>query len=101
MGGIFGDTVLIFILENTKFEINETLRFTSLIFGILSLFFICIISAINKKEFYKITNTLFSSFIEGIKLLYHFVSILTKSKRIVQISNLRSALIAVLLSDLV
>ena len=45
MGGIFGDTVLIFILENTKFEINETLRFTSLIFGILSLFFICIIVA--------------------------------------------------------
>ena len=87
MGGIFGDTILIFILENTKFEINETLRFTSLIFGILSLFFICIISAINKKEFYKITNTFLSSFIEGIKLLYHFVSILTKSKRILQISK--------------
>ena len=87
MGGIFGDTILIFILENTKFEINETLRFTSLIFGILSLFFICIISAINKKEFYKITNTFFSSFIEGIKLLYQFVSILTKSKRTLQISK--------------
>ncbi len=87
MGGIFGDTILIFILENTKFEINETLRFTSLIFGILSLFFICIISAINKKEFYKITNTFFSSFIEGIKLLFQFVSILTKSKRILQISK--------------
>ena len=87
MGGIFGDTILIFILENTKFEINETLRFTSLIFGILSLFFICIISAINKSEFYKITNTFFSSFIEGIKLLFQFVSILTKSKRILQISK--------------
>ena len=87
MGGIFGDTVLIFILENTKFEINETLRFTSFIFGILSLFFICMISAINKKEFYKITNILFSSFIEGIKLIFQFLSIVTKSKRILRISK--------------
>ena len=87
MGGIFGDTILIFILENTKFEINETLRFTSLIFGVLSLFFICIISAINKKEFYKITSILFSSFIEGIKSIFQFLSILTKSKRILKISR--------------
>ncbi len=85
MGGIFGDTILKFILENTTFEINETLRFTSLIFGILSLFFIFQISAVNKKEFYKITTILFSSLIDGIKLIFRIVNIITKSKRILKI----------------
>lgn len=85
MGGIFGDTILIFILENAKFEINETLRFTSFIFGILSLFFLCIISAINKTEVYKITNILFFSLIDGIKFIFQLVSMLTKSNRILKL----------------
>ena len=54
MGGIFGDTILIFILENTKFEINETLRVYFFNFWYSFLIFICIISAINKKNFIKL-----------------------------------------------
>ena len=86
LGGIFGDTILIFILEKANFSQNDTLRLTSLIFGFLSLFFICAVSAINKSEFYKIIKVLFLSLIEGIKLLINLKNIYRKSK-ILQISK--------------
>ncbi|MFL2801308.1 MAG: DNA translocase FtsK [Paracoccaceae bacterium] len=87
LGGIFGDTILIFILENTRFGLNETLRITSFFFGILSLFFICSISAINKTEFYKIINILFLSLMDGIKLIIKLINRLVKSQKILKISN--------------
>ena len=87
LGGIFGDTILIFILENTNFGQNETLRITSLVFGMLSLFLIISISAINRKEFFILIKFLFSSLIEGIKLVVQLGEALTKSKKVLKISK--------------
>ncbi len=86
LGGIFGDTVLIFILENTSFGQNETLRITSIIFGILSLFFICSISAITKREFYSVLKILLFSFFDGIKTIFRIRKLISLPKEILEIS---------------
>ena len=62
------------------------MRLTSLVFGFLSLFFICAVSAVNKSEFYKIIKVLFLSLIEGIKLVINLKYIYRKSK-LLQISK--------------
>ena len=92
LGGIFGDTILVLILENTSFELNFTLKMTSLIFGFLSLLLICLLAAISRKEFFLIVKFLFSSFIEGKNLIKQSLKILLKSKKVLRIgeySNLK------------
>ena len=95
LGGIFGDTVLIFILENTSFGQNETLRVTSLIFGILSLFFICSISAITKREFYSVLKILLFSVFDGIKTIFRIRKLISLPKEILKLNfydNKKSAI---------
>ena len=92
LGGIFGDTILVLILENISFELNFTLKMTSLIFGFLSLLLFCLLAAISRKEFFLIVKFLFSSFIEGKNLIRDSLRILIKSKKILRIgeySNLK------------
>ena len=87
LGGIFGDTILIFILEKTNFSQNDTLKITSLVFGVLSFFLICLISAINKSECLKVIKTLFASLVDGLKLIFQIKNALIKSYKKLQISK--------------
>ena len=68
LGGIFGDTILVFLLETGFLDPNTLLHIISVSFALLTFILTGFLTATDLKETKELTKLFFSSLLDGVKL---------------------------------
>ncbi len=71
LGGIFGDTILKYILQAAFLDSNTVLRLTSAACALLTLSLSVVVTATSLKELTKLTKFFFSSLLYGVKMIHY------------------------------
>ena len=82
LGGIFGDTILVFLLETGFLDPNTLLHIISVSFALLTFFLTGFITATDLKEAEKLIKMFFLGLLDGIKLSRYLIKSVVTSRTI-------------------
>ena len=87
LGGIFGDTILAYILQTDLLDSNTLLRLTSVSCAFLTLLLLIFITATDLKEIKKIIRLFSESILDGLKTFHYIFRSAFKSEKIKSLLN--------------